>query len=133
MSKTIRNWVLTLQPENFLQLTKESTRMGEHLKLYNKFVYSLIYMRLFIYALVWKNEKLHLNSYTNFISEVINIDFGRFGILTWRVLSGWVRNFSYASFSYANCGKIPYVSYTGILTLAKLKYFMSKDLSAKTL
>ena len=33
------------------------------------------FMHLFIYALVWKKEKLHLNSYTNFISEVINIDF----------------------------------------------------------
>ena len=33
------------------------------------------FMHLFIYALVWKKEKLHLNSYTNFIFEVINIDF----------------------------------------------------------
>ena len=33
------------------------------------------FMHLFIHALVWKKEKLHLNSYTNFISEVINIDF----------------------------------------------------------
>ena len=32
-------------------------------------------MHLFIYAVVWKNEKIYLNSYNNFISEVINIDF----------------------------------------------------------
>ena len=32
-------------------------------------------MHLYIYALVRKKEKVHSNSYTNFISEVINIDF----------------------------------------------------------
>ena len=32
-------------------------------------------MYLFIYALLPKKEKFHYNSYTNFIPEVINIDF----------------------------------------------------------
>ena len=32
-------------------------------------------MHLFISAFVWKKEKLHWNSYTSFISEVVNIDF----------------------------------------------------------
>ena len=44
----------------------------EHFTLYNVFVYALIYA-FFIY--VWKKEKLHQNFYTNFIFEVINIDF----------------------------------------------------------
>ena len=49
-------------------------------------------MHVFIYAFVWKKEKLHKNSFTTFISEVINIDFGIFGILTLRVLGGCVCN-----------------------------------------
>ena len=53
-AKTKRNWFLTLQPDNYLQFTEEGTRrgMGEHLKLYNIFVDTLIYTHLFIYALV---------------------------------------------------------------------------------
>ena len=48
-SKTIKNGFLTLQPENYLQYTKEGTRRGmdEHLKLYNIFVYGTN-----IYALI---------------------------------------------------------------------------------
>ena len=55
------------------------------------------FMHLFIYVLVWKKI---LNSYFNFISEVITSIFGRFGILTWRVLDGWVGNL--ASFWYVS-------------------------------
>ena len=33
------------------------------------------FMHLFFYALVGKKEKLHENSYTNFIAGVINFDF----------------------------------------------------------
>ena len=32
-------------------------------------------MHLFVDALVWKKEKLHYISHTNFIFEAINIDF----------------------------------------------------------
>ena len=47
--------------------------MDEHLRLYICLCSNLC---TFLFnALVWKNEKLRPNSYTNFISEVINIDF----------------------------------------------------------
>ena len=42
--------------------------------LHNLFTYALIYA-LIIYALVQKKEELQCISYTNFITEVINIDF----------------------------------------------------------
>ena len=44
VSEIIKNWFLTLQPDNYLQFTKIGTRKGidEHLTLYNVFVYALI-------------------------------------------------------------------------------------------
>ena len=56
-------------------------------------------MHLFLYALVPKKEKLHWNSYTNFIPEVININFPfdiwqiwQILFLKWRVPGGWAWN-----------------------------------------
>ena len=90
-------------------------------------------MHLFIYALVWKKKKLHKNSYTNFIPEVININFrqiwdsdvkgtGLVGLELTIILAQTLGRFD-----------MWVTLYTGILTLAKLKYFMSKDLITKTL
>ena len=63
-------------------------------------------MHLFIYALVWKKKKLHLNSYTNFIFEVINSDMRQIWHFDVNV-AGWVgqeRHFD------NNFGKVRYVS-----------------------
>ena len=46
-------------------------------------------MHLYIYALVRKKEKVHSNSYTNLISEVINIDFQQIWHFDVRS-TGWV-------------------------------------------
>ena len=46
----------------------------EHLALYNIFVYALIYRIIYICTCV-KERKASLKFYTNFIPEVINIDF----------------------------------------------------------
>ena len=62
---------------SYLQFTKMGARkdMDEHLRLYICLCSNLC---TFLFnALVWKNEKLRPNSHTNFISEVINIDFWR--------------------------------------------------------
>ena len=90
-------------------------------------------MHLFIYAIVWKKEKLHYNSYTNFISEVVNIDF-------WQIWhfdvkgTGWVvLELSIIFMQIVRRFDMWVTPYIAILTLAKLKYFMSKDLGTKTL
>ena len=92
-----------------------------------------LFMHFSIYALVWKKEKLYKNSYTNFISEVINIDF-------WRIWHFDVKGTEWVGLEHSivlaltpgrfNMWVTPY---TGILTLTKLKYFMSKDLNTKAL
>ena len=79
-------------------------------------------MHLFIYALLWKKEKLHWNYYTSFISEIINIDFwqiwhfdrkwtGRVGLELSIILMQTVGIF--------DMWVTPYI---GILTLEKVKY-----------
>ena len=91
------------------------------------------FIQLFIYALVWKKEKVHWNFYTSFTSEVINIDF-------WPIWhfdvkgTGWV-GLEVSIIFMRTVGRFDMwvTPYTGILTLAKLKYFMYKDLSTKTL
>ena len=90
-------------------------------------------MHLFIYALVWKKEKFHYNFETNFISEVINIDF-------WQIWhfdvkgAGWV-GLELNVILMQTVGRFDMwvTPYTGILTFVKLKYFMFKDLSTKAL
>ena len=67
-----------------------------------------------IYVLVWKKEKLHWNFYTNFISEDLKIDF-------WQIWHFDVKGAEWVGLEL------------GILTLAKLKYFVSRDLRTKTL
>ena len=90
-------------------------------------------MQLFIYALVWKKEKFHWNSYINFISEVINISFRQIWHFD-KKATGWVGlKLSIIFIQTAGRRDKSLASYIGILTLAKLKYFMSKDLSTKTL
>ena len=60
--------------------------------LYITYLCMLQFMHLSIYELVGlKGKMLHYIFYTNFIFEVINIDFRRFGILMLRVLGGLVR------------------------------------------
>ena len=97
---------------------------------YNIFVYALIYA--FIYSCTWVKEKLHWNSYTNFISEVINIDFRQI----WHFdLKGtrWVGlELSIIFMQTVGSFNMWVTPYTGILTLGKLKYFMSTDLRTKT-
>ena len=84
-------------------------------------------MYLFIYALVWKKENLHQNSYTNSISDVINVNFDAKG-------TGWVglelSNILTQTVGRFDMWVTPYID---ILTLAKLIYFMPKDLSTKIL
>ena len=87
-------------------------------------------MHLFIYTLAWKKE-LHQNSYTNFISDVINIGF----LQIWHFdVTGWVGlDFGFILMQIVGGFEIWMTPYTGILTLAKLKYFMFKGLSTKAL
>ena len=85
---------------------------------YNIFVYALIYA--FIYSCTWVKEKLHWNSYTNFISEVINIDFRQIWHFDMKG-TGWVGLerciiFTQTMWSF----DMWVVPYTGILKLAKL-------------
>ena len=91
-------------------------------------------MNIFIHALVWKKEEFHSNSYTNFISEIINIDFWQIWHFHVRVTErvGLKRKFSIIFMQTVGRFNTLTTSYTGILTLAKLKCFMSKDLSTKT-
>ena len=80
-----------------------------------------------------KERKAPSKFLPNFVSGVINIDF-------WKIWhfdvkgTGWVGLelsiiFTQVMGRFDMC----VTPYTGILTLAKLKYFMSKDLSTKTL
>ena len=90
-------------------------------------------MHLFIYTIVWKKEKLHQNSYTNFISEVINIDFQQIWYFDVKG-TGWVGlELEISIIFMQSLGRFQMwvTPYTSILTLAKLKYFMSKELSTK--
>ena len=128
-SKIIRNWFLTLQPDNYLQFTKVGMTKGMDVK----WEFMHWFMHLFIYTIVWKKEKLHQNSYTNFISEVVNIDF-------WQIWhfnvkgTGWVGlELEISIIFMQSLGRFQMwvTPYTSILTLAKLKYFMSKELSTK--
>ena len=52
------NWFLTIQPDNFLQFNKVGTRKGmdEHLKLYNIFVFALIYALICLCTCVKKKK-----------------------------------------------------------------------------
>ena len=61
VSKTIINWFLTLQPDIFLQFTKVDTKKGmdEHFKLYDIFVYALIYTIIYLCTCV-KERKASL-------------------------------------------------------------------------
>ena len=88
-------------------------------------------MHLFIYTLAWKKEKLHQNSYTNFISDVINIGF----LKIWHFdVTEWVGlDFGFTLMQIVGRFEIWMTPYTDILTLAKLKYFMFKGLSTKAL
>ena len=83
----------------------------------------------FIYALVWKREKLHENSYTNFISEVINIDSRQIWHFYVKATE-WV-GLELTLIFTQTVGRVDMgvTLYTDILTLTKLKHFMSKDLS----
>ena len=128
-SKIIRNWFLTLQPDNYLQFTKVGMRKGMDVK----WEFMHWFMHWFIYTIVWKKAKLHQNSYTNFISEVVNIDF-------WQIWhfnvkgAGWVGlELEISIIFMQSLGRFQMwvTPYTSILTLAKLKYFMSKELSTK--
>ena len=78
-SKIIRNCFSTPQPDNYLQFTKVGTRKGMDVIWALDAIYYICLctnlLDLFIYAFVWKKEKLHQNSYSNFISKAINIDF----------------------------------------------------------
>ena len=125
----IINWFLTLQPDNYLQFTKVGMRKGMDVK----WEFMHWFMHWFIYTIVWKKEKLHQNSYTNFISEVVNIDF-------WQIWhfnvkgAGWVGlELEISIIFMQSLGRFQMwvTPYTSILTLAKLKYFMSKELSTK--
>ena len=83
-------------------------------------------MYLFIYTLVWKKENLHQNSYTNSISDVINVNFDAKG-------TGWV-GLELSNILTQTVGFDMWVTpHIDILTLAKLIYFMSKDLTTKIL
>ena len=88
-------------------------------------------MNLFIYPLVWKKEKLHETSNTNFISELINIGF----LQIWHFdMTGWVGlEQSFILIQTLRRFDMWVTPYTGVLKLENLKYFMSKDLSTKTL
>ena len=125
--KVIGNWSLTLQTDNYLQFTKVDTRKGMNViwaldTIYNIFVYALIY------ALVWKKEKVY-----SLISEVVNIDFWQIWYFEVKG-TGWV-GLELSIIFMETVGRFDMwvTLYTGILTLAKLKYFMSKGLSTKTL
>ena len=134
-SQIKRNWFLTLHLNNYLQFTKVGTRkfmdvVYEYLTLYNIFVYPL-FIHFFIYTLVWKKENFH--SYTNLISEVININF-------WQIWhfdvtgTGWVDLELSIIFTQTVWRFDMWVTpYMIVLTFAKLKYFMPKDLSTKPL
>ena len=125
----IRNWFLTLQPDNYMQFTKVGTRKAMDVK----WEFMHWFMHLFIYTIVWKKEKLHQNSYTNFISEVVNIDFWQIWHFNVKV-AGWVAlELEISIIFMQSLGRFQMwvTPYTSILTLAKLKYFMSKELSTK--
>ena len=90
--------------------------------IYNIFIYALIY------ALVWKKEKIY-----SFISEVVNIDFWQIWYFEVKG-TGWVvLELSIIFMETVGRFDMWVTLYTGILTLAKLKYFMFKDLSTKKL
>ena len=128
-SKIIRNWFLTLQPDNYLQFTKVGMRKGMDVK----WEFMHWFMHWFIYTIVWKKEKLHQNSYTNFISEVVNIDFWQIWHFNVKV-AGWVAlELEISIIFMQSLGRFQMwvTPYTSILTLTKLKYFMSKELSTK--
>ena len=91
-------------------------------------------MHLFLYALVPKKEKLHWNSYTNFIPEVININFP-FGIWQiWQILyfkvkgTGWLSlELSISLTQTVRIFDMWVTPYPGTPTFAKLKYLMLKS------
>ena len=88
-------------------------------------------MLLFIYALLWKKENLHENTYSNFTPKVIIIGF-------WQIwhfdLTGWMGlELSVILMQTAGRFDMWVTPSTDILTLVKLKFFMSKVLSTKTL
>ena len=69
LSKIIRNWFLTLQPDVFKTFCNLPKWAQER-----TFVYALIFA--LIYPCTWmKQRKASLKFLTNFTSEVINIDF----------------------------------------------------------
>ena len=88
-------------------------------------------MHLFIYALVWKKEKLHWNSYTNFMSEVISIDFLHIRHLDVKGTEGMGSERSLILTQTMGRFDTWVSPYTDTLTLAKLKYFVFDDLSTK--
>ena len=80
-----------------------------------------------------KERKASLKVLSSFISEVININFWQIWHFDLRG-TGWV-GLELSIIFRQTVGRfdMQVTPYTGILTLEKLKYFMSKDLSTKTL
>ena len=95
--------------------------------LYHGFSRLLCYDYLFMHLCERKKSFIEILTLILYVKSKTLI-FSRFGNLSWRVLGGWVWNL--ASFSRklreGSICKWP-------LSLVKLKYFMSKDLSTKTL
>ena len=83
------------------------------------------------YALVWKKEKLHWNSYTNFMSEVISIDFLHIRHLDVKGTEGMGSERSLILTQTMGRFDTWVSPYTDTLTLAKLKFFVFDDLSTK--
>ena len=134
-SKIIRNWFLTLQPDNYLQFTKVGTRKGMDV-IWALDASTCLCTNLCPYLfmhLCERKKSFIKNLYTNFISEVIDIDF-------WQIWhfdgkgTGWVGlELSIILTRTVERFDMWVTPYTGILILAKLKYFVSKDLRTKTL
>ena len=70
-SKIKTNCFITLQPDIFKIISNLPNWAIEHLMLYKRFVYALIYTLIYRYTCA-KERK---NSYPNFIPDIVNINF----------------------------------------------------------
>ena len=132
-SKITRNWFLTLQHDNYLQFIKVGKKgHGCNMRLYNIFVYvpicALIYLCICVKERKTSLKFLHwfyIWSCKHRFWQIRNFDVKGTGSVYLELSIIFTQT--------AGRFDMWVTPYTGILTLAKLRYFISKDLSTKTL
>ena len=133
-SKIIENWFLTLQPDNNLQFTKVGTRNSmELIWALDTLWYICLCTNLCTYLFMHFCERKE--SFIKILSLILYMKFRFLAMWYFDVKgTGWV-GLELTIIFTETVGRFSMwvTPYTGILTLIKLKYFISKDLSTKTL